>query len=771
MKTYFISRQFAFLILLLSLSTSGFAQPTNLTVGCGTGIYPDFTSLRSAFQWVETNYFPGDVDISICPGTYYENAYINPFALSGPSHEIRVHSSTYNPADVTIHETTMAQQQVLRINGVNYMDFEGITFEVFTIGTSAQRHAVRTHAGAGNLKFRNCKLMGIMPTSPGYSSDDYSVVAVNSLNGGIQFFNSELSDGAMGLHIQSVTSSSAAIVNFQNSGILQVKGDGIKEDVPVFLTEVNNSYINCYGTGYWNGNGITTQYAPNTYLNVTNTSITTFGAYRCHGILAQSHFVSLKDNDIKMAEHNRAFGVTIHGETFDTEVTGNEIDYPGMMYTTVRPDSFMGIQRVSGLNNNIVLDRIQIDENEVRCNGADEGIGIYTSFILEDLSNGLFVRDNEVFMDNMGAQDAFWIMGIALHNRSSSKQTKAELIGNQVYLKPLNGMISYGIWFSQLRPQGDGLVYNNIVEMAQAGTDSSTGLGVANVRTAVGGKTYIGNNSVSLESIGNDHTNGLYLHMTNNDNNYTLWHNSVNVHGVPGVKPSDALHIWGYLHGGEIKMINNAFVNTTGGRAFHNALFTGNWTFSNSNCYYSLPGNDLGAWGAAPIPNLSVLQAVSPGSGDLQSVELDPIFAAPNNLHLSGGSPLLGINGILLPFAGPTYELNWDFEGDGRQLTNNREIGCDERGLPELPGMLKTALEPLNDAYVFPNPATDQVQFVWEGHTSVEIELFNQQGVRVQRWSGNLSEQALDLSGFAKGIYILQARDAGSFTTKKLVIQ
>lgn len=760
------------LVLFLSLSLVSFGQTTHLTVGC-EGAFPDFSTLRGAFQWVETNYFPGDVDISICPGIYYEDAYINPFALSGPGHEIRIHSSTLNPADVTIHPFSPSHTEILRINGVENMRFEALTLEVQTLGSASSRHAVRTLGGAGNISFRHCEMIGIAPSTPGYNPDDYSVVEVEDLQSTLQFFNSELSSGGMGIHIQSVLGTS--VLNFQNSSIFLTQGDGIREDVPVFLTQIDNSHINCYGPGQWNG--ITTQYGPDTYLNVNNTTITTYGAERCHGILAQSHNVALVDNHIRMAEHQKAYGVTVSGETYDSEITGNEVDYPGMMYTAVRPDSFMGIHREQNQMTNISINRIQITENQVECNGAEKGMGIFVDFKVEHVINGLFVRENEVHLENMGGEGASWLSGIALKSQSISHQNKLEVMGNQIYLEPLEGRNSKGLWVAQFLLEGHGIIYNNVIEVAQAGTDSSNGLDLANLKMRPGFQTYVGNNAVSLESTGKDATNGMYLHMVSQED-YKIWHNSIHVHGLPSAKPSDALHVWGYLYGGQFELIDNIFSNTTDGRAFHNSLYTGNWAFSNSNCYYSNPGTDLGAWGTTPLPNLSDVIAVSPSSGDLQSVQMDPVFAAPNNLHLSNSSPLLGINGIHLSFFGPHFPLNWDFEGDGRLPSNNREIGCDERGLPEINDTIlykvaqaPEALSLRREATLAPNPCEKQVHFEWKGHGNGVIELVHVQGKVLRTWSSDLSGEDLDLSGIPTGIYLVRAHDGFTTIAKRLVIR
>lgn len=751
------------MLLLCLFSTFQLAQSqtTYLTVGCGGGSL-DFPSLRAAFQWVETNYFPADVDISICPGVYNENAFINPFALSG--RPIKVHSSTFNPADVTLQPASPFQFQVLRINGVRNMDFEGLTIDVLSAGTGLRRHAARLQGGAGDIDFRNCKLKGASPAFGFYNPANYAVCSVSNLNTVLQFFDSELSGGAMGLHIQSVTGS--AVVNLQSTDIFMVEGYGLKQDAPVLYTLLNNCHINCFGPGDWNG--VSTKFGPGTKFEMRNSTVITNGAARCHAVLAQAEEVVMENNQIMMAEHDKAFGITVHPEAMVTEVLDNEVAYPGMMYTAVRPDSFMGIQRLATPVINHQLDRLEFSGNEVECTGANEGVGMFVEILTEDFNQGVFVRENEIRMEDMGGENAFWLLGLAVRGRSSGSQGELEIKANRIFLEPVSGYVSYGIWASQLNPVTDAQVFNNVVEMAHAGTDSSTGIGMGTYPSQLGSKIWMGNNAVTLENSSSRHCNGLYFH-GNLRADYSLWHNSILVHGNNSLYTSDALQIWGYAHDCKIELLDNIFANTTGGRAFQISYHTGNWVASNSNCYYSLPSTDLGWWGTYPVADLAALQAAT--LDDAQSVELDPVFVAPNNLHLGGGSPLLGINGLHLPFSGPTLELLQDIDGDARLPSNNREIGCDERGILEIPDTIqyKTQLVAADKPSFYPNPCQNQAQFNWPGHAEGKITLLDQQGKVLAVWKGGLEAKPLDLSQIPAGSYLLRAEDESTVHVQRIV--
>jgi|GEM_PF-3949680 len=767
------------LLLMLLLGSASFvqSQTTYLTVGCG---YPNFTTLRAAFQWAESNYFPADLDISICPGTYNENAYINTTATTGAGHPIKVHSSTYNPADVTIHPKGPAQAQILYIKGVTHMEFDGITIEVLSPGTGLRRYAVRTINGAGDITFKNCRLDGVVPTGPGGIPNRFSIVEVHNLSGALKFFDTDLTEGLMGIHIASANTGTQ--FEFQNSGIYLVEGSGIRHDAPIDFTYINNSTLSLSGNGNWNG--IATRFAPTNTAIITNTNVVTFGADRCEAIRAQAGTISLSGNQIRMAEHSKAYGIVLPGDANITEVTDNSVDYPGGMFTTIVPDSFMGIHRPEAGVSAAVYDRIRIEENEVDCSGAKEGMGINLDFGPEDLSTGLFVNQNDIHLENMGDPSAFWIGGIRLHGNTGCQLYGLEVNENKVYIEPLAGYISYGISTYSFKLEEESTYFTNTIEVAQAGTQVTSGLKFQAVRSATDKSLWVGNNAVALQATNTlQVADAIYLSFQVGEN-MILWHNSAHLYSLPVVnnpeQPSipspplpntNALYIWGYNLGGSLEMKDNIFSNTAGGLSFHNEYYTGNWAISNSNCYYTLSGVNLGLWGTTSIPNLTALQAVSPSSGDLYSVEMDPAFVAPNNLHLSNSSPLLAVNGLPLAFTGAAYPLNWDIDGEGRVSTNNREIGCDEwLDTQVIDPDWKTAPQIAIQAEVYPNPAQTKIHFQWQDHPEAQLQLLDQQGRIIREWNTR-SGQALDIEFLPRGIYLLRAKAGNDIITKRVTLQ
>lgn len=767
------------LFVLLGFASSVQAQTTYLTVGCG-GSYPNFTSLRAAFQWAESTYFPADLDISICPGTYNENAYINTTATTGPGHQIRVHSSTYNPADVVIHPKGPAQAQILYIKGVTNMEFEAITLEVLTAGTGMRRHAVRTINGAGDLTFRNCRLDGVVPTGPGSLPNRFSIVETQNLTGGLKFFDTDLTEGLMGVHIASAGSGTS--FEFQNSGIYLVQGSGIRHDAPVDFTYINNSTLSLTGSGTWNG--IATQFAPNNTLIISNTNVITYGADRCQAIRAQAGTISLTGNQIRMAEHTKAYGIVLNGDANVAEVTDNSIGYPGGMFTSMVPDSFMGIDRNRASIAGAIYDRISIEGNTIECSGAKEGMGINVDFASEDLASGLFVNQNQIRLENMGDPNAFWLGGIRLNGTTGTLLHGLEVNENTVYLEPTAGYMSYGIFTYSFSLVEDATYFSNVVEVAEAGTNVASGMKFQGVRSATDRQLFVGNNSIALQAtLPTQDADAIYLSFTTSED-MILWHNSAHVYSKPPVNNpeqptfpapllpnTNALYIWGYSLGGDLEMKDNIFSNTAGGLAFHNEHYTGNWIISNSNCYYTPPTVDLGMWGTTPIADLAALQAVSPSSGDLYSVEMDPGFVAYNNLHLSNSSALLAINGLPLAFTGTTYDLNWDFDGEPRIPGNNREIGCDERsGIVVIDPQEKTALTVESQSLVYPNPAQNEIRLQWENHPEASICLYDQQGRLLRAWKSTPG-QPLQVDDLPRGIYMLQARSGNDVLTQRIVLQ
>ncbi len=764
-----IHRGFWLLVLVLGGLQVATAQTTYLTVGCGGGV-PNFTSLRLAFSYVESNTFPGDVDISICSGTYNENAYITGSGLSTPGAKVYVHSATYNPADVTLRPFSLFQPQVLRIHGFQGMEFEGLTLEVATAGTGIRRHVVRTQAAAGDLAFKNCRMLGKRPLGGIYNPENYAVIRAVSLNDPLQLFDCEITGGAMGINV--ATASGLAILNVQGCHLFNVETDGIRVDVPIFLTQIDDSHINLVGSGDWNG--VTTTYGPGTRLFMDSTVIITNGGNRVHGILARAEEVQLTHNAVLMADHSKAFGITLHPEASFVDIADNRVDYPGLMISSIRPDSFMGIQRPPAvLGNNNQLDHLFFEGNEVRCDGADDGQGIYVEFNGEDVNNGVKANGNLVDLDDWGSNVASEIAGIGLRSIVEGEVSSLELSENRVQVKAKGGNFSFGVVVESFYSLDHITCFNNTIHyISTVQGPSGTAWYLRRLQGDVGKNVYLGNNMVSVLRQDNRAVTGLHISMEAASNHY-LWHNSVNVYGNHQSYTSWALEVDGSSSGGAVDLQDNIFSNVTDGLAFENQGYLGNWSFSESNCYYVGSGPRIGKWGATTLATLADFQAITPSTWDNLSVDFNPGFVAGDDLHLAAGSSLLGYNGKKLIFGGPTLVLNQDIDGDARTLIDNREIGADEKSLPVVQFPFKTSPpRPVDDALtLFPQPARDKVWIQWEGHPNASFQLFSSSGQFVKSIPTRGTTTELQLDGLSPGLYFLRAQDQECQRQHRLILQ
>ncbi len=83
----------------------------------------------------------------------------------------------------------------------------------------------------------------------------------------------------------------------------------------------------------------------------------------------------------------------------------------------------------------------------------------------------------------------------------------------------------------------------------------------------------------------------------------------------------------------------------------------------------------------------------------------------------------------------------------------------------------------MEDLVVYPNPAKDQLNISFNANVNqtFELNLINLTGEsiytkRVENFSG-IFDESIDLSGFAKGVYILSIQSQGQITTEKIVVQ
>ena len=171
----------------------------------------------------------------------------------------------------------------------------------------------------------------------------------------------------------------------------------------------------------------------------------------------------------------------------------------------------------------------------------------------------------------------------------------------------------------------------------------------------------IANNFVSVSG-GNGDNYGIVLSNVSNTNVYS---NSVNIYGGSNTIGAyvNMAAAGGY---GNIRLTNNSFANTAGGRAFYcpnDAMSPGQIVYQDYNNYYSngAVSVQFGVWN---VSNLADLNLIEP-----HSKLLNPVYASPTDLHCY--SPFLMTAGK------PLASVLVDIDGETRNLLHP-SIGADE---------------------------------------------------------------------------------------------
>jgi hypothetical protein len=172
-------------------------------------------------------------------------------------------------------------------------------------------------------------------------------------------------------------------------------------------------------------------------------------------------------------------------------------------------------------------------------------------------------------------------------------------------------------------------------------------------------RSTIVNNAFYLKNPSN-YSYGIYTYYSNY---FDILHNSINIDN--SYTNSRAFTIY---YGNYNTVYNNIFVNKGTGYSYFN-YYSGS-LISNYNDLYS-KGTNIGYWSGSNITNIANWKSAS--NMDTNSISIDPLFKADNNLHVKEVS----LNGAAKYFKSVFY----DFEGEKRDSIKP-DIGADEFTLP-----------------------------------------------------------------------------------------
>ena len=121
---------------------------------------------------------------------------------------------------------------------------------------------------------------------------------------------------------------------------------------------------------------------------------------------------------------------------------------------------------------------------------------------------------------------------------------------------------------------------------------------------------------------------------------------------------------------------------------------------------------------------------------------------------LSGAANVLASSYTHFVLAQPANGQTWYIHPDG--TIHSYAVGIEQAEQTEVA--------------IYPNPASDKVFVQLDGVDADEICVLDIYGKQVKRMAAAEGKQAIDLQGFAKGMYFVQVRDAGTVVaTRKLI--
>ncbi|MDH6250933.1 hypothetical protein M2347_000660 [Chryseobacterium sp. H1D6B] len=297
---------------------------------------------------------------------------------------------------------------------------------------------------------------------------------------------------------------------------------------------------------------------------------------------------------------------------------------------------------------------------------------------------------------------------------------------------------------------GTTISQNNINTIKNTNTGGYGAVGILLSGTATAGATNVVNNFVSDVSGygyngGSIADNGYGIAVTSGTL-YNLYYNTVNQtvsQTVTTGKPA-ALNITsGVTAAGAIDLRNNIFVTSQAGTSY--AVYSGaaNTVFSNINYndYYSTNGA-LGYIGS----DRTSLAAMQTGfGGNVNSINVLPVFVSNNNLHLVPASNA-GLDNKGTPIASVTV----DFDNNARSATTP-DLGASEFTAVSLG--VHDAVK--NKISYYPNPVIDYL-YINNTNKIKNVEVYNTAGQRIINENVNAEKGVINLTKAPAGVYILK---------------
>ncbi|NUM31917.1 MAG: right-handed parallel beta-helix repeat-containing protein [Bacteroidetes bacterium] len=230
-------------------------------------------------------------------------------------------------------------------------------------------------------------------------------------------------------------------------------------------------------------------------------------------------------------------------------------------------------------------------------------------------------------------------------------QDTLNISANYLYMDKYNG--ATGIYLDNAKTNIT--IYRNILELKQA----YSGFNFDYFGTSFN-RNLVSNNAIYIKN-NSSGCNGIYFY---SPQYVDLIHNSINVES--SINGSKALYLY---YGSYNNLFNNNFVNS--GYGYSNYIYSTSNLTSNYNNLFSNSTTYFANWNGTNISNISAWKSTT--SKDANSISVDPLYKAANNLHVKEMS---------LNAAGTYFSsVPLDFDYETRDNTHP-DIGADEFQLP-----------------------------------------------------------------------------------------
>ncbi|MFC1731599.1 right-handed parallel beta-helix repeat-containing protein, partial [candidate division KSB1 bacterium] len=340
-------------------------------------------------------------------------------------------------------------------------------------------------------------------------------------------------------------------------------------------------------------------------------------------------YIRIKHMTVRPLGSTYAYAIVLDSNAYHNEITNSSLECPsGTVFYSA------GVYSNTTTINNY---------NTIKYNNIENG---YYGIYLYGTSTSNHEAGN-IVMNNMIA--GFYYMGINAYYQDS-----LIIVGNTI-TDAGNSSTVYGVNVYY----GDNGFEVKANKIHTQGINTNYSLRIYNSHGSTIFPGLLANNFITQSGSGTGYNYGIYVYAASNLN---VFYNSVNNTGTASL--TRGFYYTGGTSGSNVQILNNIFVNKTGGYAIY-MVTSAALTNCDYNDYFTT-GSYLAYWSGNQT-DLATLQGVS--GLDSNSVSVDPGFVSPTDLHV--------VNSVLNASAYPITSITMDIDGDIRDPLTP-DIGADE---------------------------------------------------------------------------------------------